>query len=119
MWTVPYALARVHAHLTRRPRALQHTQVCQALARLSANEDNKPILTREGGVGVLAEVLCADEHARKAITVKYCVEALWNLVRAWCAGGGARRSLCAEGRFRCGHATYMQNSVACTLTLVQ
>eukprot|EP00198_Chlamydomonas_reinhardtii_P014011 XP_001703348.1 predicted protein [Chlamydomonas reinhardtii] len=54
-------------------------KVCQALARLSANEDNKPILTREGGVGVLAEVLCADEHARKAITVKYCVEALWNL----------------------------------------
>ncbi|KAG2442907.1 hypothetical protein HXX76_002983 [Chlamydomonas incerta] len=54
-------------------------KVCQALARLSANEDNKPILTREGGVGVLAGVLCAEEHARKAITVKYCVEALWNL----------------------------------------
>ncbi|GFR41275.1 hypothetical protein Agub_g1950, partial [Astrephomene gubernaculifera] len=54
-------------------------KVCQALARLSANEDNKQLLTREGGIEVLAEVLMCEEHRRKAITVKYCVEALWNM----------------------------------------
>ncbi|KXZ56698.1 hypothetical protein GPECTOR_1g629 [Gonium pectorale] len=53
-------------------------KVCQALSRLSANEDNKQLLSREGGVAVLADVLLS-EHSRKAITVKYCVEALWNL----------------------------------------
>ncbi len=62
--------------------------MCQALARLSANEDNKQLLCREGGVDVLADVLLSPEHIRKAITVKYCVEALWNLVgrgwRSWC-----------------------------------
>lgn len=64
-------------------RLVRCLQVCQALARLSANEDNKQVLTREGGVELLADVILSEEHSRKAITVKYCVEALWNLVGGW------------------------------------